>query len=107
MTATRRDPKKETSMTKTALIALALPVLVAGCADLTPGQQRALTGGAIGTAGGAALGAIGGNAGLGAIAGGVAGVAGGLIYNHVKENEQSAYQQGYYAGKHKQPANYQ
>jgi osmotically inducible lipoprotein OsmB len=40
---------------------------------------RALTGGAIGAAGGAALGAIGGNPGLGALAGGAAGAAtGGL-----------------------------
>ena len=49
------------------LAAVALPV--AACADMTPTQQRALTGTAIGAGGGAVLGAIGGNAGLGAAAG--------------------------------------
>ncbi len=48
---------------------------LAACGQ-TPGC-RALTGGAIGAAGGAALGAIGGNPGLGAVAGGVAGAAAG------------------------------
>jgi hypothetical protein len=37
--------------------------------------------------------------GLGAVAGAGAGLVGGLIYDHVKKNEQSAYQQGYNAGK--------
>jgi hypothetical protein len=50
---------------------------LAACGE-SPGC-RALTGGAIGAAGGAALGAIGGNPGLGALAGGAAGAAtGGL-----------------------------
>jgi hypothetical protein len=48
---------------------------LAACGQ-TPGC-RALTGGAIGAAGGAALGAIGGNPGLGALAGGAAGAAAG------------------------------
>ena len=46
------------------LAAVVLPV--AACADMTPTQQRALTGTAIGAGGGAVIGAIGGNAGLGA-----------------------------------------
>ncbi|MBI3015955.1 MAG: hypothetical protein HYY65_13070 [Candidatus Tectomicrobia bacterium] len=55
-----------------------------GCAGLTPQQQRALTGGAIGTVGGAVIGALtGGSAVLGAIVGGAAGVAGGLVVDEV------------------------
>ena len=64
------------------LAALTLPVIA--CADMTPTQQRALTGTAIGAGGGAAIGAIAGNAGLGAGIGAAAGLAGGLIYNQAK-----------------------
>ncbi len=79
---------------------LACGVALAGCSDMNATQQRALSGTAIGAGGGAILGAIGGNAGLGAVAGAAAGLAGGLIYDSVKKNEQSAYQQGYVAGRH-------
>jgi len=61
-----------------------MPLL--GCSDLTPGQQRALTGTAIGTAGGAAIGAMAGNAGLGAGIGAGAGLAGGLLTNAWRNN---------------------
>ena len=74
----------------------ALPL--AGCADMTPGQQRALSGTAIGAGGGAIIGAI---AGIGA----VAGLAGGLIYNKVKEDQATSYGAGYQAGATRQPAN--
>lgn len=51
-----------------------------GCANMTPTQQRALSGGAIGAAGGAALGAItGGSAAVGAVVGGAAGAVGGAL----------------------------
>ncbi len=51
-----------------------------GCANMSPRQQRALSGGAIGAAGGAALGAItGGSAALGAAIGGAAGAATGAL----------------------------
>jgi uncharacterized protein YcfJ len=79
---------------------LACCVALAGCSNMTPTQQRALSGTGIGAAGGAVLGAIGGNAGLGAVAGAAAGLAGGLIYDQVKKNEQASYNQGYAAGKH-------
>ncbi len=60
--------------------------LCAACANLTPAEQRALTGGAIGAAGGAAVGALtGGSAATGAAIGGAAGVAGGLIYNQLQK----------------------
>ena len=54
---------------KQLLVLAAITVPLAACADMTPTQQRALTGTAIGAGGGAVLGAIGGNAGLGAAAG--------------------------------------
>jgi hypothetical protein len=74
-------------------------IMLTGCTGMSDTQQRALTGTGIGAAGGAVLGAIGGNAGLGAVAGAGAGLAGGLIYDSVKKNEASAYQNGYAAGK--------
>jgi hypothetical protein len=62
---------------------LALVVVLSaavGCANMTPRQQRALSGGAIGAAGGAALGAItGGSPALGAALGGAAGAATGAL----------------------------
>ena len=79
---------------------MACTIALAGCSEMSPTQQRALSGTAIGAGGGAILGAIGGNAGLGAAAGAAAGLAGGLIYDRVKTNEQAAYQQGYAAGQH-------
>ena len=39
----------------------ALAFAAAGCADLTPTQQRAMTGAGMGAAGGAVIGAIGGD----------------------------------------------
>jgi hypothetical protein len=57
---------------------------LAACSDMTTGQQRALSGAAIGAGGGAIIGAIAGNAGLGAGIGAAAGLAGGLIYNQAK-----------------------
>ncbi len=80
-------------------IALALLLPVAGCADLSPTQQRAMTGTAIGAAGGAAIGAMAGNAGLGALAGAGAGLVGGLVVDQVKKNEAAAYQRGYNSGR--------
>jgi OmpA family protein len=62
-------------------------VTLAGCADMTPTQQRALTGTAIGAGGGAVIGAIAGNAGLGAGIGAAAGLAGGLIVDQSRRNQ--------------------
>jgi osmotically inducible lipoprotein OsmB len=70
-------------MTMTAMRAstVALAVLVlAGCSGLSHKEQRALTGGAIGAAGGALGGAlIGGSAVGGAVLGGGAGAALGYL----------------------------
>jgi len=51
---------------KNLMLLATVVVPLAACADMTPTQQRALTGTAIGAGGGAVIGAIGGNAGLGA-----------------------------------------
>jgi osmotically inducible lipoprotein OsmB len=57
---------------------------VAGCANMTPRQQRALSGGAIGAAGGAAVGAIvGGSPAIGAAVGGAAGTAAGALWEDI------------------------
>jgi len=73
------------------LLVLTVMALSAGCAGLTDQQQRALTGGAMGAAGGAALGAItGGSAAIGAVIGGAAGAVGGLLlHEHEKDKSQA------------------
>ena len=78
------------------LAAFALPV--AACADMTPTQQRALTGTVGGAGIGAVAGAIGGNAGLGAAAGAGAGLLGGLIFDQARRSQDAAFQQGFAAG---------
>ena len=56
----------------------------AGCANMTPRQQRALSGGAVGAAGGAALGAVvGGSPALGAAVGGAVGTATGALWEDI------------------------
>jgi len=84
---------------KRFLLVAALAVPVVGCSDMSPTQQRALSGTAIGAGGGAVIGAIAGNAGMGALIGAGAGLAGGLIYDQVKRNEQSAYNRGVASGR--------
>jgi hypothetical protein len=69
-----------------ALALLVVVVLCAtvGCANMTPQQQRALSGGAIGAAGGAAVGAIvGGSPAIGAAVGGAAGAATGALWDDI------------------------
>ncbi|WP_372618368.1 hypothetical protein [Falsiroseomonas sp.] len=61
-------------------LAVALIAPLAACEGMSRQQQRALSGGAIGAAGGAALGAItGGSAVTGALIGGAGGAAVGAI----------------------------
>jgi uncharacterized protein YcfJ len=80
------------------LLVSAVVMPVAACADMTPTQQRALTGTAIGAGGGAVIGAIGGNAGLGAAAGAGAGLLGGLLVDRSRQAQDAAFQQGFVAG---------
>lgn len=61
-------------------VALLLIVPLAACSGMNRGQQRALSGGAIGAAGGAAIGALtGGSAVTGALIGGAGGAAVGAL----------------------------
>jgi hypothetical protein len=86
-------------MRKTLLLPAVLTLGLAGCADLTATQQRTLTGGTAGAAGGAIIGAIAGNAGLGALIGAGAGAAGGYLFDQHKQSEQRAYAAGYQQGR--------
>lgn len=64
---------------KALVIPLCL-VCLADCANMTPTQQSALSGGAIGAAGGAVMGAVvGGSPAVGAAVGGAAGAAAGAL----------------------------
>jgi osmotically inducible lipoprotein OsmB len=68
-------------------LSLAL-LLATGCADMSSGEQRTLSGAAIGTAAGYALGAVTGmSTGTGMALGAAAGAASGFIYNKYKQNE--------------------
>lgn len=71
-----------------SLIAFSLATAgVTGCANMTPAQQRALSTGAVGAAGGALIGAAAGNAGAGAAIGGAAGAAGGYLYQKNQDSK--------------------
>ena len=67
-----------------SLIVVVALLAIVGCANMTPTQQRALSGGAAGAAGGAALGAIvGGSPAIGAAVGGGAGAAAGALWTDI------------------------
>ena len=57
-----------------------------GCANMSPTEQRVLSGGAIGAGSGAVIGALAGSAGLGAAAGAGAGLLGGFIYDQAQKS---------------------
>lgn len=80
-------------------LALVCAIGLGGCAGLSPTEQRTLTGGAAGTAGGALIGALAGNAGLGALIGGGVGAAGGYLFDQSKQSQERAFQQGYRQGR--------
>lgn len=77
--------------------------LVTGCAGMSDTEQRVLSGGAIGVAGGAVVGAIAGDAALGAVIGGAAGVAGGFIWDQHNRAVDDAYRRGYQEGRSRPP----
>ena len=74
-------------MKRTLSFLLVLVLVVAvGCANMTPKQQRALSGGAMGAAGGALIGAIvGGSPTIGAAVGGAAGAAAGALWDDINK----------------------
>lgn len=70
------------------IAALALAgLVVAGCSGMNTQQQRALSGGAIGAAGGAAIGLMTGSTLTGALVGGALGTGGGLLYHETQRNK--------------------
>jgi hypothetical protein len=100
--ASRPAGTEEDTM-RIATLVLASALLAAGCADMSPTQQRAVTGTGIGAAGGAIIGAIAGNAGAGAAIGAGAGLVGGLLVDQNKNNQAAAYQSGYQSGRQNRP----
>jgi osmotically inducible lipoprotein OsmB len=72
---------------RTLMVAIVV-LFLAGCAGMSPREQRMLSGGAIGATGGAIIGAATGSAATGAAIGGAAGVVGGLV---VDEMDRSRY----------------
>lgn len=59
-------------------------LVTVGCANMTPREQRTVSGGAIGAAGGALLGAIvGGSPAIGAGVGGAVGAAAGALWEDI------------------------
>lgn len=75
--------------TNKLLLAIALLSSLAGCANMSSGEQRSLSGAAIGTAAGALVGALATGQPLhGAALGAAAGAAGGWLYNRHEEAQQ-------------------
>ena len=69
------------------LILAALVASLAGCANMSPTGQRALSGGAIGAAGGAVLGTVvGGSPALGAAVGGAVGAGVGAALPRIEHS---------------------
>ncbi len=85
------------------LLATSIALPACACADLTPTQQRAMTGTMGGAGVGAVAGAIGGNAALGAGVGAGAGLLGGLIFDQHRRAEERAFQQGVAVGRQGTP----
>jgi hypothetical protein len=77
-----------------ALAVIGATLTLSGCADLSPTQQRTMTGGLGGAAAGAAIGAIAGNAGMGAAIGAGAGALGGFAWGRHRQAVDQAYEQG-------------
>jgi uncharacterized membrane protein len=77
---------------------IALVGTLAGCADMTQTQQRALTGTVGGAAAGGIIGAIAGNAGMGAAVGAGLGGTGGFLLGQHNEAVNRAYEQGRASG---------
>ena len=76
-------------MSRLSRIGFILPVffMIAACSNMTPQEQGALSGGAIGAAGGAVLGAVAGVPALGAALGGAGGAAIGAVTAPSHDND--------------------
>jgi len=72
---------------QTAIVLTGALVFLGGCADMSSRQQAALSGGAIGAAGGAVIGNQFGNPVTGAVIGGAVGAGTGLFINRHNGSE--------------------
>lgn len=66
---------------------LILCLLVSGCANMSPTEQRVLSGGAMGAAGGSLIGLAAGSPAIGAAVGGGAGLLGGFVYDQYQKSQ--------------------
>jgi hypothetical protein len=73
---------------------IAVGAMLAGCADMSQTQQRAVTGSLIGAGAGGLIGAAAGNAGMGAAIGAGLGGTGGFLLGRHNEAVDAAYRQG-------------
>ena len=71
-------------MRKALVLFMAL-LFSGGCSGMSYTEQRVLSGGAMGAAGGALIGAAAGSAAIGAAAGGGVGLLGGLAYDQYQK----------------------
>ncbi len=72
---------------KSIVLPMVLMLALAGCSGMTPTEQRVLSGGAMGAAGGALIGAAAGSPAIGAAVGGGAGLLGGLAYDQYQKSQ--------------------
>ncbi len=77
---------RQKHMVQVMVLLLVGILALGGCSGMTPTEQRVLSGGAIGAAGGALIGAAAGSAAIGAAAGGGAGLLGGLAYDQYQKS---------------------
>lgn len=73
-------------MTK-ALAIMVIALVVSGCAGMSPTEQRVLSGGAMGAAGGTLIGLAAGSPAIGAAVGGGAGLLGGYVYDQYQKSQ--------------------
>ena len=74
-------------MKRTIVLIMLVAVLLGGCSGMSYTEQRTLSGGAIGAAGGALIGAAAGAPGTGAAIGAGAGLLGGYLYDHYEKSQ--------------------
>lgn len=88
---------------KSGITAILIAFLfLAGCANMSSTEQRVLSGGAIGTAGGALIGVAAGSAAIGAAVGGGMGLLAGLAYDqHQKAQAASTVKGSFSRVRHK------
>jgi len=68
-------------------LVLIMAMFLGGCAGMSYTEQRTLSGGAIGAAGGALIGAAAGSPGTGAAIGAGAGALGGFLYDRYEKSQ--------------------